>query len=395
MRHEQKDIGREGELQASGLKPQVLIVAGESSGDLHGARLVKAIRRRVPGARFFGLGGDKMESEGVEIFRDVTKHAAVGIVEGLLSYPRLATTFFRFASEARRRKPDVAVLIDFPEFNLRLAKRLKKAGIPVVYYVCPQLWAWRTYRVHQMARYVDKSLVILPFEERFYHRYGVDASYVGNPILDTIKHPDDIKGTLREDLNVPEDHKLIGLMPGSRRKEVQRLMPIIAESAQLIKARIPKVTFVLGQASKISEKKIRKTLGCEPFFSISSDVYNVMKSSDLLIVASGTATLEAAVLGTPMVVVYKVSPLTWLMFIGLLRVKSYALCNIVAGSKVVPELIQWRAQPQMIARRSLAMFENGMLDETRRKLAEVRRKLGPPGASDRAAEYVIGYMRKR
>lgn len=372
---------------------EVLIVAGESSGDLHGARLVRAIRERVSGVKFFGLGGDEMEAEGVEIYRDVVKHAAVGIVEGLLSYPRLASTFFGFASLARRRKPDVAVLIDFPEFNLRLAKRLKRAGVPVVYYICPQVWAWRTYRVHQMARYVDKSLVILPFEERFYRRYGIDASFVGNPILDTIESPDDVKATLREELGVPENHKLIGLLPGSRRKEVQRLMPIIADAAKLIKARMPDVTFVLGQASRITEKRIRKTLDCEPFFHISTDVYNVMKSCDLLIVASGTATLEAAIIGTPMVVVYKVSPLTWFLFIGLLNVKNYALCNIVAGSEVVPELIQWRAQPQMIARRAVGMFQNGVLDITRKKLARVREKLGRPGASGRAADCVIKYLK--
>jgi lipid-A-disaccharide synthase len=375
---------------------EVLIVAGESSGDLHGARLVREIRKITPHARFFGLGGEKMRAEGVEIFRDVTKHAAVGIVEGLLSYPRLATTFFGFAAEARRRKPDVAVLIDFPEFNLRLARRLKSAGIPVVYYICPQVWAWRTYRVHQMARFVDKSLVILPFEERFYRRYGIDAVFVGNPILDTIQSPDEVRATLRAQLDVPEGRKLIGLLPGSRRKEVQRLMPIIAEAARMIKARMPDVTFVLGQASGISDKKMKKVLGDDySSFIISRDIYNVMKSSDLLIVASGTATLEASVIGTPMVVVYKVSPLTWMLFISLMRVKSYALCNIVAGSKVVPELIQWRAQPWLIAKRSLSMLENGMLELTRRRLGQVRKKLGSPGASARAAEHVAKYLARK
>ena len=371
---------------------EVLIVAGESSGDLHGSRLVKAIRKKAPGTTFFGLGGDMMESEGVEIYRDVTKHAAVGIIEGLISYPRLATTFFGLAAEARRRKPDVAVLIDFPEFNLRLAKKLKKAGIPVVYYICPQVWAWRTYRVHIMAKYVDKSLVILPFEEEFYRRYGIDASYVGNPILDTLRGPQDVAPTLREDLGIPAHHKLVGLLPGSRRKEVQRLLPIIAQSADMIKSRMPDVTFVLGRASKITEKKINKSLGYENPFIVSQDVYNIMRSSDMLIVASGTATLEAAVLGAPMVVVYKVSPLTWFLFIGLMRVRNYALCNIVAGGEVVPELIQWRAQPWKVARSSIEMLDDRRLEETRKRLATVREKLGAPGASDRAAEYVIRYL---
>lgn len=377
-----------------GAHPVCLIVVGESSGDLHGARLVREIKKLTRGVSFFGLGGPRLAAEGVEIYRDVTKHAAVGIVEGLLSYPRLATTFFGFASEARRRKPDVAVLIDFPEFNLRLAKRLWKAGIPVIYYICPQLWAWRTYRVHQMARYVDKSLVVLPFEERFYRRHGVDASYVGNPLLDAVGSPDAIKATLREELNVPEDHKLIGLLPGSRRKEIQRLMPIITEAAQLVKARMPNVTFVLAQASGVSERKILKETPGEPFYHISRDVYNVMKSSDLLLIASGTATLEAAILGTPMVVVYKVSPLTWLLFIGLLHLKNYALCNIVAGSQIVPEQIQWRAQPQVIARRMLGMFQDGRLARVRRRLACVREKLGLPGAPARAASYVVEYLKK-
>lgn len=377
-----------------GAHPVCLIVVGESSGDLHGAKLVREIKERLPGVSFFGLGGSKMAAEGVEIYRDVTKHAAVGIIEGLLSYPRLATTFFGFVNEARRRKPDVAVLIDFPEFNLRMAKKLKKAGIPVIYYICPQLWAWRTYRVHQMARYVDKCLVVLPFEERFYRRYGVNATFIGNPLIDTIGDPDDLKATLRKDLNVPEGHKLIGLLPGSRRKEIQRLMPIITEVARLIMARMPNVTFVLARASGISEKKIIKETPGEPFFHISRDVYNVMKSSDLLLIASGTATLEAAILGTPMVVLYKVSSLTWLLFIGLMHLKNYALCNIVAGSQIVPEQIQWRAQPQAIARRMLGMFQDGRLQITRHRLAVVREKLGRPGATARAADYVMRYLRK-
>ena len=373
---------------------QVLIVAGESSGDLHGAKLVRAIREIHPDVSFFGLGGPKMAAEGVEVFKDVTKHAAVGIIEGILSYPRLASTFFRFVKEARRRKPDVAVLIDFPEFNLRLAKRLKKSGIPVVYYVCPQVWAWRTYRVHQMARYVDKTLVILPFEERFYRRYGIDASYVGNPILDTLSSGEGIKATLRQDLNIPENHRLIGLLPGSRRKEIKRIMPILARSARLIKKRMPNVTFVLGLASGISEKRVFKQAKAFPSFHISRDVYNVMKSCDQLLVASGTATLEAAIIGTPMVVVYKVSPLTWLLFISLMRIKNYALCNIVAGSRIVPEQIQWQAQPHLVARRSLEMFSDGNLAATGRKLEVVRKKLGPPGASDRAASFIANYLER-
>jgi lipid-A-disaccharide synthase len=371
---------------------KVVIVAGESSGDLHGSNLAKALKELEPDIQLYGLGGKKMAECGVSIFRDVTKHATVGVFEGLLSYPRLIKTFFSLLAEIKRLKPDLVILIDYPEFNLRLAKRLKRTGIPVIYYICPQVWAWRQYRTRALAKYVDKLFVILPFEEEYYRRHNVKAQFVGHPVLDSpsgsLPH-----ASLRQQFGIPPESRIIGLLPGSRRGEVKRLFPVLKESARLIRRQLPNTSFVVGLAPQIKESKLH--LDEEDIkMHISRDTPEVMRSSDLLLTCSGTATLEAAVLGTPMVILYRVNTLTWMLFIHLLSTRHMGLCNILAGRRVVPELVQWHATPNKVAKCAIAMLQSPRLPEIRESLLAIREKLGKPGASKRAAEAILEFLRK-
>jgi lipid-A-disaccharide synthase len=334
-----------------------------------------------------------MAAAGVSVFRDVTKHATVGFFEGSRSYPHLITTFFSLLSEIKRLRPDAVVLIDYPEFNLRLAKRLKRAGIPVIYYICPQVWAWREYRVRAIRRYVDKLLVILPFEVEFYRKRDIKAEFVGHPILDSLENsPSTV--TLRQQFGIPPENRIIGLLPGSRRAEVKRLFPVLKESAKLIRRKLPNTSFVVGLAPQIKESKLH--LNEEDIeMHISRDTPEVMRSSDLLLTCSGTATLEAAALGTPMVILYRVNTLTWLLFINLLSTTHTGLCNILAGRCIVPELIQWRARSDNVAKCAIEMLQSPRLPEIRKSLLAIREKLGSPGASKRAAQAIIEFLRKR
>ena len=371
---------------------KVVIVAGESSGDWHGSNLAKALKELEPDIQLYGLGGKRMAECGVSIFRDVTKHAIVGVFEGLLSYPRLIKTFFSLLAEIKRLKPDLVVLIDYPEFNLRLAKRLKRVGIPVIYYICPQVWAWRQYRTRVLAKYVDKLFVILPFEEEYYRKHNVKAQFVGHPVLDSLSEfPSHV--SLRQQLGIPPENRIIGLLPGSRRGEVKRLFPVLKESARLIRRQLPKTSFVVGLAPQIKESKLHINEQ-DIKMHISRDTPEVMRSSDLLLTCSGTATLEAAVLGTPMVIIYRVNTLTWMLFINLLSTRHMGLCNILAGRRIVPELVQWHATPNKVAKCAIEMLQSPRLPEIRKSLLAIREKLGKPGASKRAAEAILEFLRK-
>jgi lipid-A-disaccharide synthase len=371
---------------------KVVIVAGESSGDWHGSNLAKALKELEPGIELYGLGGKRMAESGVNLFRDVTKHAIVGVFEGIMSYPRLISTFFFLLAEIKRLKPDLVILIDYPEFNLRLAKRVKRAGIPVVYYICPQVWAWRQYRTKTLARYVDKLFVILPFEEEYYRKHNVKAQFVGHPVLDSLDESPP-PASLRQELGIPPENRIIGLLPGSRRAEVKRLFPVLKESAKLIQRKLPNTSFVVGLAPQIKESKLHLS-DKDVKVHISRNAREVMRSSDLLLTCSGTATLEAAVLGTPMVILYRVNILTWMLFINLLSTRHMGLCNILAGRRVVPELIQWRARAHKVANCVIEMLQSPQLPEIRKSLLAIRDKLGKPGASMRAAKAIIEFLRK-
>ena len=368
------------------MMPTILIVAGETSGDLHGANLARELRRLRPAIRLVGTGGAFMREAGVEILHDPTRHASIGPIEALKNLGRYAKMYRTLVSALRTRKPDGVVLIDSPDFNLRFAERVHDAAIPAAYYISPQIWAWRKGRIKTVKRLVKKMIVILDFEEKFYHDAGVDAVFVGHPLLDAVKPVD--RAAVRREMKAGD--LLIGLLPGSRWKQFKSLFPMMLDTAALIRKDFPDARFVVGCAPIIERDRIEGFRRKSPvdFEAVWGRTPDVMASSDLLLIASGTATLEAAIYGTPMIVTYKLNPLT-AYTAGLLvsrSLKIWALPNIIAGRYVVPELYQFNAKAPLLAKEAVSMIRDGRLPTIRAELTALLPRLGTPGASGRAAE---------
>ncbi len=367
----------------------IFFVATETSGDIHGANLARQLKAMDPTIRLVGAGGPHMREAGVEILIDPTAHATVGVVEVVRHLGRYAQIYRLLQSSLKKWLPDAVVLIDSPDFNLRFAGRVKDHGIPVIYYISPQIWAWRKGRIKTIRKVVTKMLVILDFEEKIYRDAGVDVAFVGHPLLDAYKDID--REAVRKEWGVKK--LLIGLLPGSRGKQFRLLFPVLKKTSELIRKELPEAQFVLGCAPNINPK-LAAGHGIDVVVNRTPEV---MAASDLLIVASGTATLEAGIYGTPMIVTYKLNPATAYLFGPLvwLNTRLWALVNIVAGKEIVPEMYQWRAKPELLAKEALAMIRDGRLPEIRKLLGEVRRKLGSPGASKRAAEEILKTIGKR
>jgi lipid-A-disaccharide synthase len=317
---------------------KILIVAGETSGDLLGAHLVKAVLSMDPGLRFYGVGGKHLRSMGTDIIFDSSELAVVGIVE---VFSRLQSNYRAFRWLKRSldwNRPSLAVLIDFPELNLRLAKEANKREIPVFYYISPQVWAWRKWRAKKIARLVHKLVVILPFEVPFYRQRGIDCEFVGHPLIDIVK-PRLSKEEAFDKFGLDKDKRTIGLLPGSRREEVQNLLPVLLESARLLLRDFPNLQFIIPLAPAIDRFEVeKKILDFDlDIRVVGKHVYDVLNICDLVITASGTATLEAAIMKTPMIIVYKVSFLSYLVGRLLVKVKSIGLVNLIADQGEIGE----------------------------------------------------------
>lgn len=367
-----------------------MVIAGEASGDLHGANLVKALKSLSPNLEIVGMGGRKMAKARVNILIDISQISIVGFGEVLRHFKRLSGTFHKICRVVEEERPDALILIDYPGFNLRLAERVKEKGIPIIYYISPQVWAWGRSRVKKIAKLVNKMIVILPFERDIYQDEGPPVEFVGHPLLDVIG-PIGKKEEIASRLNIPLGRPVVGLLPGSRRQEIRRLLPTMLKVAKLMRARRPELEFVIPCASTISPEEIKDLLNPDLAVKLVHDkTYEVMNLADLLLIASGTATLEAACLETPMVVIYKLSFLSWLLAKLLIRVPDIGLVNVVAGRRIVPEFLQFGARPGRIASASLDLLENESKRESMEKdLRAVKVKLGQPGASERAARLVL------
>jgi lipid-A-disaccharide synthase len=366
----------------------LLLVAGEASGDLHGARLLTELRRRYPGLSAFGLGGDELAAAGLDAVAHSGEVAVVGIVEVLKVLPRARRVFADLLAEVDRRRPDVAVLVDFPEFNLRLAKELKARGVPVVYYVSPQVWAWRRGRVHQIAQRVDRMLVLFPFEADFYRDAGVEVVHVGHPLVDEVPQLPHVW-----DQGPPQRFRL-ALLPGSRPSEVEALLPTMLAAAGRLAAGLDVSIFVQRAptvpAAMVEEAVAASGLDIEVE---SSERFEHLASSHLALCASGTATLEVGLLGTPLIVLYRLRFWTYLLGLLLVRLPHISLVNLVLGREVVPELLQRGAHPERVAAEARALLTDAERIATmRRGLAELRQRLGEGGASRRAAEQVASLL---
>lgn len=375
----------------------IMLSAGEASGDLHGGTLCRALRELAPGLQLFGMGGGHMAAAGMEVIVDPTGHAAVGTSEAVGRVPALYRAYRAMGRRLLADRPRALVLIDFPEFNLRLARRARRAGVPVVYFIPPQLWAWRAGRVRQMARGVKRVLAVFPFEPPLYQRARVPVTFVGHPLLDVL--PLDLtRDEGRRRLGVVPGHALIGLLPGSRPGEIERLLPPMLDAARRLAAD-GRRRFVLGLAPTVAREQVATIIagggpGLPPLELVSGRTYEIMAAADTLLIASGTATLEAALLGAPMVICYRVSRLTELIARVLTRVRWIGLPNLVSGRVVVPELIQGEVTGPRLAREAARLLDDPVAATAQRAaFKELRARLGEPGVGLRAARAVLDTAR--
>lgn len=372
-------------------RPHFFVIAGEPSGDMIGSLLIAELLRINPDARVSAIGGDQMQRVGADVrFNIVRDLAIIGVTEVVLKYPQIRRLFNETKHFLRTERPDVLVVIDYPGFNLRIAEFARNLGIKVVYYVIPQIWAWHRSRVKKIRKFVNRAVPILPFEEDFLRNEGVEAQYVGHPLLDIMKLTMN-REEVFDHFGLDPAKKLITLLPGSRRKEVESLLPDMLDAAGLIAREEPAVQFVLPMAASLDREFVDGLLQRSPVEVKVVDAfrYNVRAAADFAIVTSGTATLETGLLGVPQVIVYRVAPITWHLGRLVVDVPFLGLINLVAGERIADELLQDECTPQNIAERALAVLRDpAEIARTKEKLAKVREKLGGGGASRRVAEVV-------
>ena len=366
---------------------RILIVAGEASSDLHAANLVKEIKALLPELEFFGLGGSKMEKQGVKLLVNIVDLAVVGFLEVLKNIRKFKAIFNQLLQEVDKLNPQLAVLIDYPGFNLRLASELKKRNIPIVYYISPQIWAWGRNRINIIKGLIRQMIVIFKFEEEFYKKEGIPVSFVGHPFLDTVR--------TESTLNLPPEKTTLALLPGSREIEVQRLLPLMLESAKIIWEKIPESQFLILRSSTVKKELFDQILTKYklPVFIFNDKTYQGLASSDFALIASGSATLESAILEKPFVIIYKISWFSWLCLRAIIRIPYIGLVNIVAGRKIIEEFIQYRTQPKRIANYIIKTLNNPQkITSIKNELSRVKLLLGEKGARKRAAGIIAGLL---
>ncbi len=375
---------------------KVFIVAGEASGDLHGADLTRAVLTLDPEVTLMGMGGDQMRQAGVKLLVDAAELAGLGVTETLYRLAAGARVFRQLRTALATEHPALLILIDFPDFNFWLARASRRIGIPVLYYISPQVWAWRRGRVRTLKRLVQKMVVIFPFEEALYRQAGVPVTFVGHPMVDRLRDVP-TRQEARRQLGCDPSDLIVGLLPGSREGEIKYHLPVMKQAVTEIARAEPRVRFFLAVADVLPPRVVEMLFqeSDSRIRAVRGETYRVMRAADLVITASGTATLETGLLGTPMVVVYRVSRLTWWAGRLLVDVPCIGMVNLVAGRRVVPELLQWDFTPERLARISLELLQKPeALGAIRTALADVRGKLGEEGASLRAAREVLKMLQE-
>jgi lipid-A-disaccharide synthase len=375
---------------------KILLVAGEVSGDLHGSHLMEAIQCIDPDVQFFGVGGEGLERAGMKLLYHSQPLSVVGGTEVLLKLRPILKALRGVKKSLDRERPSLVILIDFPDFNLRIAKMAHRRGIPILYYISPQVWAWRPNRIKVIARLVKKMVVLFPFEVPLYEAAGVDVEWVGHPLLDIVK-PTLSKEKAIQQLGLDPNRRTVGLLPGSRIREVERLLPPLLGSAYLLQKEIPDLQFIIPLAPGIPKTMLSSRMEniSVPVKVVEGFTYDVMNLSELLITASGTATLEGAILGKPMIIIYIVSLPTYWIGRALIRLDHIGLVNLVAEKDIAPELIQKDVNPRRIADEAFRILRDPILSRKMTdSMGEVRQKLGEPGAAQRAAHIVLSLMKE-
>lgn len=373
---------------------KILLIAGEASGDLLGSHLVEAIQNLDPEIQFLGVGGEGLQKRGMKILYPSHSLSVVGITEVFLKLNSIYNALRGLKRALDQEKPDLIILIDFPDFNLRFARIAHSKGIPILYYVSPQVWAWRSKRVQLIARWVRKMVVLFPFEVPIYEAAGVDVEWVGHPLIDIVRPKLSLEQAYQK-FGLDPTRRTIGLLPGSRKHEVQRLLPPLLKTAQLLYQEIPDLQFILPLAPGLSKMNLSSKIEALsfPLKVVEGLTYDAMNLSELLITASGTATLEGAILGKPMIIIYKVSFLSYWIGRALVQVDHIGLVNLVAGRALAPEFIQKEVHPRRIAEEAFRILKDPLVNQKMKvQMDEVRNKLGEPGASQRAARIVLSLM---
>ena len=378
---------------------RVLVVAGEASGDLYGALLIRELKARDPGIRVSGIGGTRMKEEGISLLADSRDLAVVGLVEVFSHWRPIRAAFRRMVNLLRTDPPDLLLLIDYPDFNLRLAREASRCRVRVVYFISPQVWAWRASRISQIAETVDRLLVILPFEEEIYRRAAVPVEFVGHPLLDVLPVQWDGRES-RGKFGLDPSRRVVGLLPGSRRREIGFHLPVMLEAAKLLRERVGDFQIVIPLASSVAPADFEPALGraeeaLGKICILDGLPGEALSTMDAAVVKSGTATLEAGLMGVPMVVVYRTAPVTYLLASLLANVRHVGLVNIVAGKELVPERVQGRCTPREISEALAGFLEDpARAAAVRREMIALRPLLGEPGCFRRAAEAVLGVLRE-
>ncbi len=372
-------------------KKTFFIVAGEASGDYHGSRLINALRREIPDAGFIGIGGDAMKAEGCEVAYHVNRMAVTGFTEVIGQLPFFYSVLKWSEKTIRSLHPSAVILVDYPDFNLRLAKRISKLKIPVIYYISPQMWAWRSGRVELVRKYIKRMFVLFPFEAEWYRERGVDAEYVGNSVLDKFV---DIPGkeACKRRYGFDENERIICMMPGSRRNEIRRMLPVMRDAGERLAEMEPRCRFILPLAETLNRELFQKYFGKS---SLDVEVFekpkpDLLRAADFAWVTSGTATLETALAGTPMIIGYRTSPFTFRIARMMVDIDFIGMANLVAGRKVAEELIQGDFNPRKIIECTLPVIQNdGLLKAAEEQLGIVKDRLGNPNAAARAARRIV------
>ena len=374
------------------------VIAGENSGDMLASFLIREIQKCEPNSKFRGLGGPQIAACGVELLQDIVQSLAIiGITQVLKNIRKIYKLFKQVEQSLRDDPPDAVILVDYPGFNLRVAKLAHELGIPVIYYVFPQVWAWHKNRIHVIRKYIDLMIVFLPFEEDYCKRHGVPVGYHGHPLLDVLKLTRSRDEVCRK-FDLDPARRLIGLLPGSRKPEIVRILPIMLEACEMLHRHDPSLQFVLPRATSVSSDMIQKYLlrYNVPVNIVDQERYNVRSTLDFALVKSGTATLETAILECPMIVIYKTSWLTWLIGKSLLDIHYIGLVNILAEKMIVPEILQDEATGLNIYETTRDILQNETrMDNIRYELQKVKNKLGAPGASRKAAEHIIRLLNEK
>jgi len=375
----------------------ILIVAGEISSDLHAASLIKELKKLNPEIRFFGLGGKTMLGEKVDLIYNLTDLATVGFWDVMKNFVKFRRIFKKTLDFIQKRKPHLAILVDYPGFNLRLAKELKKRNIPVIYYISPQVWAWGKSRIKKIKDTVELMLVLFKFEEQFYKKYNINAIFVGHPLLDRVK-PSLSKDDFLKRFSLPPTKYTVSLLAGSRINEVKMHLPIMLKTASLIYEKLKEVKFLILKPYGLDDKLYQRYLLRYkiPLYLISDATYDGLSISDFALVCAGTATLETALLNIPMAIIYKLSFINWLILRPLIKVPYIGMVNIIRGKKIIPEFIQFKAKPKNIAQYIIeTISDEEKIKRIKDSLLETRAYLGQPQASLRAAELIYNFLEKK